>query len=113
LGEGVEGGKLAWVLKETCDQAATALEQARVARERADARVPSYPSKAEDLAGFETSVRRVKQVRERLGQLLQWVDTPAPRIDPGKVAGPHDSPEPEGYESIDDILARLEGGGDL
>lgn len=113
LDQGTEGNQLAFLLRQSRDAVDEGLALFTKVREIAVQTMPSFDSKEESLSMLDSFSRHAQEVQEELTALLRWLDAPPPQVDPVSFSGGGDSPTAEGYESIDDILARVRAGGEL
>jgi hypothetical protein len=105
LERGAEGRELRRVLKESLAAVDESLRLFSAVRDAA--------GQHEEFGRLEAIKRRAEQIRDDLAALLRWLDAPPPQIDPAMLTGAGDSPTAEGYESIDDVLARLRAGAEV
>jgi hypothetical protein len=114
LDHGVERSKLVFVLKEAKVGAEEALNQlfARVREIAAKANLP-LPENNEALRALEAARQCVQQVHAELVSLLDWLGHPAPAPDDAIVAARAAHAKPGDFESLPDILARIQASGDV
>jgi hypothetical protein len=113
LGRGIEGGKLAFVLKEFADVIELALNEVypKLRSITADGALPE----GERLAGLDTLDHfreHAVALRTELISLQQWVETPPPRVDL-VVVSQRGAAEARECETSEEILRRLAAGGQL
>lgn len=103
LDEGTEGRRLLFFLKEC--------------RDGNDALLRILGEAAETASPFEAALadarRRIEEVQKNIRALLSRLDVPPPPMDPATFAArgvPHDSAN---YENLDEVLSRLQAGGDV
>jgi hypothetical protein len=113
LEHGAEGRQLRLLLKESLDAVEESLRLFAGVQDIATREQTPLMEQQADRTMLETVSRRAEHLRGELTALLHWLDAPSPPIDPATLTGGGDSSTAKGYESIDDILARLQAGGDV
>jgi hypothetical protein len=113
LQEGIEGRELSTILRTVCDSLEETLRVYARLRNVMAAGPPDYAKLSTNLSKLEQAMREVDQVRQRMSSLLAWADAPLPPIEASKLVRGEATPSSEGYENGDQILARIQSGGDL
>lgn len=113
LDHGTERSKLAFLLKESMDAIEVSLWILARVREIAASESPASEAKREDLLMLERLNLRAEEVKQEFLSLLRWLDAPPPSVVPASLTGAGDSPTAEGYENLDDLLAKVRAGADV
>jgi hypothetical protein len=111
LDRGMEGRKLAFLLKESLDIFALSVEAFEAARSKVEASGLAEEEKNAGSAGLEKWSRRAEKMRDELSSLLRWLETLPPAVNPSSLPGGRENREAAGYVDLDDLTARLLSGG--
>lgn len=103
---GAEGTKLTFFLKESKD----ALEDSLAVFSEVRGVATPFTEMEDRLTKLAVSTERVEKLLVDVTRVLKWLDDPQARhFDPSLLT----VYKPEDYESLDDIVARLDAGGDV
>ncbi len=111
--EGTEGRLLARSLRAVLEEVDIVLSTYAKFRKIVTTSTPKYPGLTVSLRKLDRAVSSVEKKRQQFATLLAWVDTPLPAIDLAKLPKAEGSQSAEGYEDSEQILARLQSGGEL
>lgn len=106
--QGVSGKKLIFVLCEEKDAIERAIEIFEKVQEASTS--TSFADRDTKLRQLREDIEAVKSVRAGIDNTLHWLETSRPRLDPRTL---EESPEPTDYAKAEDVLARLQAGGNL
>jgi hypothetical protein len=81
---GIEGRKLSSLLQEVCVQIEESL-QTYERLQRMVRGIPDYRAAEGNLSRLTADIDRVEQVRRQAAALLEWLNAPAPPIDPERL----------------------------
>lgn len=99
--KGVEGRKLSSMLQEVCGQ----IEESLQTYERLQRMVrgmPDYQAAESNLSRLTADIDRAEQVRRQAAALLEWLNAPAPPIDPERLKSLETGP----FVRLTDLQAR-------
>jgi|ERR1700722_3579513 len=110
LDHGEEGRKLRFILLELSDVIRLAAWVFPQVREKVQNESPPFAGKEEGLRKLSTSIRRVEKIQSELKPLVDWLDALPPQVDPASIPGAGPVEKAEGYQNLDEMLARLKPG---
>ena len=112
LDQGIESGKLSSLLKEYMTSVQESLAVFTLVQEIATNHTPTYEGMKGTLSKLHQDQQRAEEVKKEFESLLDWLRTSQRQISPASISSKAGSTS-EAYENLNDILARLQAGGEL
>lgn len=113
VNEGAEGRLLARSLRAVLEEVDLVLSTYTKFRKIVTTSTPKYPGLTVSLSKLDRAASSVEKKRQQFASLLAWVDTPLPAIELAKLPKGEGPQSAEGYEDGQQILARLQSGGEI
>jgi hypothetical protein len=113
LSEGTEAGQFREALRSAAASAAAYLSTIPNVRKAAEATIGRAKTGLTELNDLNEAEQEVRAFQEWAERLYAWLDKPASPVDWERLKAGQASIERGEYEKVEDVLARLEAGGDL